>query len=77
MKKTGFWIRAGLSALLLAGVAGFAIHQRIQLKRGVAEPPPAGESIEPAVVPPLSSPANHPLAGFIVWSSNRGGNHDI
>lgn len=72
-----WWSVAVVVALLLAGVAGFAIHQRIELKRGTAEPPPAGESVQPAVVPPLPSPTNHPLAGFILWSSNRGGNHDI
>lgn len=66
------WKLAGVLALALLA-AGFAGWQWRQVrKRGAASAPPAGHELVPAPAAPVNLPQ-----GFIVWSSNRSGNHDI
>lgn len=67
-----------VTAALFAAVCIFGVRQHFSRKRGAAAPPPVGESVTPAVLPALPATAGEkPFEGFIVWSSNRGGNHDI
>ena len=63
-------IRVCLVILVAVAVAG---GMRWKLKQGRFTPPPAGESVlEREIVEVQGLPE-----GFIVWSSNRFGNHDI
>ena len=50
-----------------------AAYMRWQLKQGRRTPPPAGMSV---VIEKVALAAELPT-GFVVWSSNRFGNHDI
>ena len=68
--KNKIVFRIGLVLLLAVVVAG---GMRWKLKQGRFTPPPAGESILDREV----TQADELPAGFIVWSSNRFGNHDI
>ncbi len=62
--------RIGIVCFLAVAVAG---GMRWKLKQGRFTPPPAGESVlERDVALAESLPR-----GFVVWSSNRFGNHDI
>ena len=67
-KKTLF--RIGLVILLAVVVAG---GMRWKLKQGRFTPPPSGESV---LEREIASAKGLP-EGFVVWSSNRFGNHDI
>ncbi|HHB76312.1 MAG TPA: hypothetical protein ENK84_07190 [Desulfobulbus sp.] len=62
--------------LLLAGIAFFAFQARKIMKMGSFAAPQPGISVArgkaAAIVPLLQN-----LHGFVVWSSNRFGNHDI
>lgn len=63
-------IRVGLVVVVAIAVAG---GMRWKLKQGRFTPPPSGESVlDREVVKADSLPQ-----GFVVWSSNRFGNHDI
>ncbi|GMR05951.1 MAG: hypothetical protein BMS9Abin25_0530 [Gammaproteobacteria bacterium] len=68
-KRTVFVVISGLLVVAVA-IAGY---MRWQLKQGRRTPPPAGISV---VMEKVAEAAELP-AGFIVWSSNRFGNHDI
>lgn len=68
-KRTVF---VAILGLLLVAVA-IAGYMRWQLKQGRLTPPPAGISI---MMEKVAEAAELPT-GFIVWSSNRFGNHDI
>jgi Tol biopolymer transport system component len=61
-----------ISLLLVVAVA-VAAYMRWQLKQGRRTPPPAGVSV---VIEKVAQAAELP-SGFVVWSSNRFGNHDI
>ena len=63
---------SSVSVLLIIAVATVA-YMRWQLKQGRATPPPAGISV---LTDQVEYAAELPK-GFIVWSSNRFGNHDI
>jgi hypothetical protein len=64
------WAAAAL--VLAGGAAAFlAIEQRRIRKAGALSAPPAGRAVEEH-----RSAASEP-EGFLVWSSNRSGNHDI
>ena len=68
--KSKLFSRIGLVLLLAVLVAG---GMRWKLKQGRFTPPPSGESILEREV----AQAEHLPNGFVVWSSNRFGNHDI
>jgi uncharacterized membrane protein YbhN (UPF0104 family) len=61
---------------LVVAAAGFLLLQRRALtKQGAIEAPPAGTAVE---ADPVAVQGHDGLPrGFMVWSSNRGGNHDI
>jgi len=61
-----------ISVLVIAAVVT-AAYLRWQLKQGRSSPPPPGVSVLTEKVA-LASDLPH---GFVVWSSNRSGNHDI
>ena len=60
-------------SLVVAGVAVSAAYQRWQLKQGARTAPPPGVALE---IEKMAMAADLPT-GFMVWSSNRFGNHDI
>jgi uncharacterized membrane protein YbhN (UPF0104 family) len=74
--------RPRLRALALAVALGLAVvavaflwfERRGAIKRGALEAPPPGQPIAASSVVPPSSLLPR---GFLVWSSNRSGNHDI
>ena len=66
-------VLATAMAVALGALGFFWLEKRAIAKRGAIEPPPAGADVIPSSVRPLSSIPR----GFIVWSSNRSGNHDI
>jgi uncharacterized membrane protein YbhN (UPF0104 family) len=68
-------IIAVLAVLLVAAVLFLAFEYRQIGKRGAVRPPEQGQSVAPDVLPGLSSLQN--LDGFVVWSSNRSGSHDL
>lgn len=65
------------AVLLLLVVAGMflAFELRSFSKRGTLIPPERGESVAPVSV--SGSETLQTINGFVVWSSNRSGNHDI
>ncbi|MEA1889887.1 MAG: hypothetical protein U9N50_08935 [Pseudomonadota bacterium] len=63
---------ASVSVLLIIAVATVG-YLRWQLKQGRATPPPAGISV---LTEQVAYAADLPR-GFVLWSSNRFGNHDI
>lgn len=64
---------AALTALAAAG--SFALWQaRGVMKMGAVKPPPSGHDVTPTGAGPERLAG---LDGFVVWSSNRGGNHDL
>ncbi len=70
-RRIGLAVSAAVALFVVAGLA--AVEKRAVAKRGATSAPPAGEAIKPTVAwPEMSLPS-----GFIVWSSNRSGQHDI
>lgn len=67
----------GLTAILLflAGAALFVFEARSLQKLGALQPPDSGREVRPAAGPGLEGVAG--VEGFVVWSSNRSGNHDL
>lgn len=67
----------GLMAILLflAGAALFVFEARSLQKLGALQPPDSGREVRPAAGPGLEGVAG--VEGFVVWSSNRSGNHDL
>lgn len=61
-----------ISVIVMAGLIT-AAYLRWQLKQGSRTPPPAGASVLMDNV----AQADELPQGFVVWSSNRSGNHDI
>ena len=71
-------LAAGALLALVAGAAFFAFEYRGMTKQGALTPPPPGTAIP--IEKTEHEKAGHLLTkvkGFIVWSSNRFGNHDI
>ncbi|WP_284152446.1 lysylphosphatidylglycerol synthase domain-containing protein [Desulfofustis limnaeus] len=64
-----------LSLLLGAAVLFAAFEYRKIAKRGAIQAPPQGESVAPQELPGRELLGD--LDGFVVWSSNRAGSHDI
>ena len=69
MRRRLRWGVGAAAVLLLVVLA--AAYQYREMKQGRRTPPPAGRPV-PAAVPAAGLPR-----GFVVWSSNRFGNHDI
>ena len=65
-------ILIAITAIVITAVA-IAGYQRWKLKQGRSTPPPAGIAVLAENVA-LAADLPH---GFVVWSSNRSGNHDI
>ena len=63
---------AGCAAVVLGGL--FFLERRRAKKMGASAPPPSGEATQGK---PAWPPALRELDGFVVWSSNRHGQHDI
>lgn len=68
-KRVALIIVTGIVAVAVA----VAAYMRWQLKQGRRTPPPPGVSV---LTENIALAANLPK-GFVVWSSNRSGNHDI
>ena len=65
-------ILIAITGMIIIAIA-IAAYLRWQLKQGSRTPPPAGVSVLTESV----ALASELPKGFIVWSSNRSGNHDI
>lgn len=67
--------------VFLVGCFFLALQYRSHLKLGSSSAPPVGESLievmQPEVQSSLTSLSGKGIDGFVVWSSNRFGNHDI
>ncbi|MBT3430386.1 MAG: hypothetical protein HN428_08155 [Proteobacteria bacterium] len=70
------WGYVGLAAMALVLAAGLFVYQldRVHLARSQVAPPPNGL---PVKVSDGSASAPTGISGWVVWSSNRYGNHDI
>ncbi|MBM9518950.1 PD40 domain-containing protein [Desulforhopalus vacuolatus] len=73
-----FFKRSGLVAfIILAAGALLLVPQLRKIKNlGTIQPPDSGQMIERGTDEPKTEQQKN-LHGFIVWSSNRNGNHDI
>jgi len=67
--------------ILLAGSVFLALQYRSNLKLGASKAPPIGQSVRldsiDEIQGGLTTLKTSEIDGFIVWSSNRFGNHDI
>ena len=61
------------TGILIVAVV-MVVYQRLKLKQGLSKPPPIGKSLQ---MESVAMAADKLPKGFIVWSSNRFGNHDI
>jgi hypothetical protein len=69
---------AAAAALVVAGLGSAAWQWRKVGKLGSLRPPGAGAPVRPTEAQHRRrAAATRPLRGFLVWSSNRYGNHDI
>ncbi len=70
------WLIGTVLVLLLAAATLFLVYEYRQIeKRGAVRAPEQGQSVAPEVLP--GQEALQHLDGFVVWSSNRSGSHDI
>jgi hypothetical protein len=69
------WYGATALLLFLAGMALVVLEARSLQKLGALRPPDSGREVRPAAGPGLEGLAG--VEGFVVWSSNRSGNHDL
>ena len=70
------WLFWAITLVLLTAAASFLLLELTAItKRGALTPPPAGKAV--IGIPNGITPIASQLDGFIVWSSNRSGNHDI
>ena len=77
-KKMPAWLSWGLTGLIfLGGTALLAKEYRASKKMGSLTAPPAGESKAQNSELTGSQAELAGVNGFVVWSSNRHGNHDI
>lgn len=67
---------AGLVAIAAALAFAYTEYRALQLNRSLV-PPPAGQAVSAPDEQQRASTATRGLRGFVVWSSNRFGNHDI
>ncbi len=68
----------GLALFLVAGASLFGLYQLRQVKKlGMLPPPSAAQGELLPATARDQDPLLGSLSGFIVWSSNRYGNHDI
>lgn len=74
-KRTGVYIFLGC-VVFIAGLVLFATQARKIMKMGSFTAPQTGISVERGTTGPSALLLNN-LRGFVVWSSNRFGNHDI
>lgn len=72
MSKMGI-LKIVFSGIVIA-VVMLAVYQRMQAKQGRSLPPPTGASLQ---IESIAMAADKLPQGFLVWSSNRFGNHDI
>ncbi|MCI5212003.1 MAG: hypothetical protein D3910_25210, partial [Candidatus Electrothrix sp. ATG2] len=64
--------------MLLAGVLFLGVQLWTMRKTGWLHPPSPGKSISvPSTADQRTNPAFDNLHGFVIWSSNRFGNHDL
>jgi hypothetical protein len=71
-----FWIFFA-ALLLCAGLVFFAFELRSVKKLGSFKPPKPGQPVLAAGMQRPSDPILAKLNGFVIWSSNRFGNHDL
>jgi Tol biopolymer transport system component len=64
-------------AVLVAGLAVFALQVRSVSKMGSFRPPKPGEPLPAAEEELKANPILAKLRGVVIWSSNRFGNHDL
>ncbi len=78
IKKTSkkYWF-FGAVAVLLATACFLGLQYRQTKKIGALTPPQSGSAVVTGSRPAAAEQLLAPLDGFIVWSSNRFGNHDI
>lgn len=74
-KKIGRFLPAGI--LICAGLLFFALQSRAEKTMGLFRPPKPGIPVVGANVERPASPVLADLRGFVIWSSNRFGNHDL
>jgi hypothetical protein len=72
--RRGTLVLATAAVVVFGAMGFFFLEKRNIAKRGALDPPAAGSEVVPSSVA-HSLPSE--LHGFIVWSSNRTGNHDI
>lgn len=77
-KKSGRIMAAAAVAVCAAGLALLAVQLRAMGKQGSLAPPPAGRDLnmDAGSLKALSDMTGG-MRGFMVWSSNRSGNHQI
>ena len=64
-----------LAVMVGAGLLFLMLEVRAVKKRGAIRPPDQGQAVVPANIPGVQILGQ--MKGFLVWSSNRSGNHDI
>jgi uncharacterized membrane protein YbhN (UPF0104 family) len=75
-KSKAKWLWWVFSLVILGVAAMFLIYEmRAISKRGALRPPDRGAEVQPLSV--TGEEALSRMQGFVVWSSNRSGNHDI
>ena len=77
-RRRPYALALAAAGVLLAGLAFLGLQYRKTEKMGALVPPPRGEAATPTVQETGAlHDAADALEGFVVWSSNRYGNHDI
>jgi Tol biopolymer transport system component len=71
------WLLPLAACLFCAGLAVFALQVRSVSKMGSFRPPKSGEPIPAAEAELAAEPILAKLRGFVIWSSNRFGSHDL
>jgi uncharacterized membrane protein YbhN (UPF0104 family) len=69
------WVAAAATGAVVFALMGYAWSEYRGIeKRGTLQPPPPGHDVSPSSV---LRPPSSPPQGYVVWSSNRSGNHEI
>ncbi|CAK8724177.1 MAG: WD40-like Beta Propeller Repeat [Candidatus Electronema aureum] len=71
------WLLPLTACLFCAGLAVFALQVRNVGKMGAFRPPKPGQPIPTAEAELAANPILTKLRGFVIWSSNRFGTHDL
>ncbi len=66
-----------LAGLVLAGLSAIALGLRSVKKMGSFRPPKPGQSVLATGAVRPANPMLSRMRGFVIWSSNRFGNHDL